>query len=114
MQATSDSAAEVFAHVDRHAAIYARELRTGTAGLAGMLAEQFSDSITLLFTHGAVTPPTVDDDDPEQLVASLAAGLAAIAVAVITIWVAGPEPRDQALVARRWRAMLPPWWPVAP
>lgn len=111
--AISASADEVFAHVDRHAEIYARELRGTTAGLATMLADHFAHSITQLIEHRALVPPPLDDD-PGEYATTVAAALAAVAVAVIAVWVQGPEPRDRALLTRRWRAVLPPWWPVTP
>lgn len=112
LRATAASADEVFAHVDRHGAIYARELDRGTAGLSTMLAEHFAHSIRLLIAHGAVSPPALDGDDREAVAETVAAALAATAVAVIAVWLRSPEPRDRRLLARRWRAVLPPWWPV--
>lgn len=110
--AIAASAEEVFAHVERHAPVYARELAAGTAGLGAMLAEHFARSIRLLVDHGALTPPPVDDD-PERFAETVAAALAATTVAVITDWLRDPEPRDRALLLLRWRAVQPPWWPVA-
>lgn len=112
LQATARSADEVFAHVDRHGAIYARELDAGSSGLATMLAEHFAHSIRLLIKHGAVTPPTITGDDQQAFSETVAAALAAAAVAVIAVWVREPAPRDRALLAKRWRTVLPPWWPV--
>lgn len=106
------SADEVFAHVEQHSAIYARELTTGASGLGAMLAEHFARSITVLIEHGALTPPTIDDD-PARFAETVAAALAATTVAVITDWLRDPAPRDRALLLRRWRAVMPPWWPAA-
>ncbi len=111
--AIADSANDVFTHVERHAPIYARELAAGTAGLAAMLADHFAHSITLLIDHGAVTPPPIADDAPARFAETVASALAATTVAVITDWLRDPEPRDQALLLRRWRAVQPPWWPAA-
>lgn len=111
--AIAESASDVFTHVERHAPIYARELAVGTAGLAAMLADHFARSITLLIDHGALTPPPVDGDSPARFAETVAAALAATTVAVITDWLRDPEPRDQALLLRRWRAVQPPWWPTA-
>lgn len=106
------SANDVFAHVERHSPIYCRELAAGTSGLAAMLAEHFAHSIALLIEHGAITPPAIDDD-PARFAETVAAALAATTVAVITDWLRDPEPRDRALLLRRWRAVQPPWWPAA-
>ena len=112
LSATAASADEVFAHVDRHGAVYARELDRGTAGLSAMLAEHFAHSVRLLIEHGAVTPPEVPDDDPQAVAETVAATIAAAAVAVIAVWLRSPEPRDRRQLTRRWRLVLPPWWPI--
>ena len=108
--AIAAAANEVFAHIERHAAVYARELAAGTAGLAAMLAEHFAHSATLLIEHSTITPPAIDDD-PARFAQTVAAASAATTVAVITDWLRDPEPRDRALLLRRWRAVQPPWWP---
>lgn len=110
--AIGSSADEVFAHVERHSPVYARELAAGTSGLGAMLAEHFAHSIALLIEHGALMPPAIDDD-PDRFAETVAAALAATTVAVITDWLRDPEPRDRALLLRRWRAVQPPWWPKA-
>ncbi len=104
------SANEVFAHIERHSPTYARELAAGTAGLAAMLAEHFAHSVTLLIEHGTITPPAIDDD-PARFAQTVASASAATTVAVITDWLRDPEPRDRALLLRRWRAVQPAWWP---
>ncbi|RZS57719.1 TetR family transcriptional regulator [Microcella putealis] len=110
--AIATSAEQVFAHIERHGPIYARELAAGTAGLGAMLAGHFAASIDLLIAHDALTPPRVTGDDDARFAATVAAALAASTVAVVTVWLADSEPRDRALLTRRWRAVLPPWWPV--
>lgn len=77
-----------------------------------MLAEHFAHSVRLLLAHGAVTPPAVPDDDREAVAETVAASIAAAAVAVIAVWLRAPEPRDRRQLARRWRLVLPPWWPT--
>ena len=105
------AANDVFDHIERHAAVYARELAAGTTGLAAMLAEHFAHSVTLLIEHGTITPPAIDDDEPARFAQTVAAASAATTVAVITDWLRDPEPRDRALLLRRWRAVQPAWWP---
>ncbi len=82
LRATAESADEVFAHVDRHGAIYARELDRGSAGLSTMLAEHFAHSVRLLIAHGAVTPPAVPDDDREAVAETVAASIVAAKLSV--------------------------------
>lgn len=110
-RAVEESADAVFAHIERHAPIYARELTAGTAGVGAMLAGHFAASIDLLIEHGAVSLPTPRDDSSIPFATTVAAAIAASTVAVVTVWLTEPEPRDRELLRRRWRAVLPPWWP---
>lgn len=112
VEAIARSADEVFAHIERHSPVYARELAAGTSGLGPMLAEHFARSVALLIQHGALTPPRIDDD-PARFAETVAAASAATTVAVITDWLRDPEPRDRELLQRRWGAVQPPWWPKA-
>lgn len=110
MAAMSRSADEVFDHIERHATIYACELADGTSGLSAMLAEHFVRSSMVLIDHGALVLPDVDDN-PECFAETAAAAVAASTVAVIEVWLREPAPRDRGVLAKRWNALLPPWWP---
>lgn len=110
MSAMSQSAIDVFDHIERHAVIYARELSDGSSGLAWMLADHFARSTQLLIRHGALTLPDIDDD-PALFGETAAAAVAALTIAVIEVWLREPAPRDRALLARRWNKLLPAWWP---
>lgn len=113
-EALSASPYHVIDHVERHSAIYERELSPyACSGVFGMLAQHLAESIRLLVELGAVRLPRVDDHPrPESLTDTVAHVVAAGAVGAIGLWLREPEPRDRRLLVAHWRAALPEWWPA--
>lgn len=114
-EAVSASTFRVIDHVERHAAIYERELSPfASSGVFVMLAQHLAESIRLLVELGAVRVPHDDEHPrPESLVDTAAHVVASGAVGAIGVWLREPEPRDRGLLVAHWRVALPDWWPVA-
>lgn len=113
--ADADSAAEaarlttveVLEHVERHAAVYrwglGDDARPGP--LVPVLAGHFRDSVRLLVAAGALVIPT-GGPQPDLVARFVGDGTAAL----LSAWLATPEPRDPQEFTARYQQLLPSWW----
>lgn len=112
--ALSDVTRAVFAHVERHRAVYRRLEAAPGASLHAFLGTHFEDSSRLLLSQHALTlPPAPGGADAsfrdEVIVRYVAAGV----VGAIAAWLHAPDSVPVDEISADLAQLLPPWWPRA-
>ena len=113
VEAIAATTREVLRHAAVHSALYRRDLGAdgGDAGLASMLADQFTGSTAELLSRQRVRVPI----DPERVSPTVAADTAARyvahgAVGAIAAWLDLPEPRDEDAFLELYDVLVPAWF----
>jgi len=107
-QATHQAVLGVLAHLERHDALYERELIQPGSPLRYMLRQHFAASVAGLIEEHGLGP----DEVPIELFRTAAPRwIADATVGAMTEWLLLPPPRDAQDYVRLHRALLPPWWP---
>jgi AcrR family transcriptional regulator len=106
---------DVVAHIERHAALYARGLApdAGAGSLHGMLAAHFATSVRVLLDAHDLDPgiPATDAAGRATVEDIVVRGIADGTVGQISAWLHGPAPRDPELFLTVNQRLLPDWWP---
>ncbi|UOQ56194.1 TetR/AcrR family transcriptional regulator [Leucobacter allii] len=102
----------VFAHVERHAAVYRNlEGSVGTT-LHSFLSEHFQASTRLLIAQSRLRIPLDEPDVAPALLEEAAARFVADGVVgLISVWLRGPGLHDPEVALAMLERLLPAWWP---
>ncbi|MCS0498906.1 TetR/AcrR family transcriptional regulator [Protaetiibacter mangrovi] len=104
----------VFAHVDRHAAVYRNLDGAAGATLHAFLSEHFQTSTRLLIAQSSlVVPGGPGGADPGFVEDATVRYIADGVVGLIAVWLHTAEPRDPAVPLALLGRLMPAWWPTA-
>lgn len=104
----------VFAHVDRHAAVYRNLDGAAGATLHAFLSDHFQASTRMLLAQSSLRIPfALDDVDPALVEDAAVRFVADGVVGLIAVWLHTDPPRDPAVPLALLGRLLPAWWPTA-
>lgn len=113
-EALRDVTLGVFAHVDRHAAVYRNLDGAAGATLHAFLSDHFQTSTRMLLAQSSLRIPfAVDDVDPALVEDAAVRFIADGVVGLIAVWLHTGPPRDPAVPLALLGRLLPAWWPTA-
>jgi AcrR family transcriptional regulator len=112
-QALREVTLGVFAHVDRHAAVYRNLDGAVGATLHAFLSRHFQTSTRMLLAQASLAIPfEVEGVDPRFLEDATVRYVADGVVGLIAVWLHAPEPRDPAAPFALVGHLMPAWWPA--
>lgn len=112
-QALREVTLGVFAHVDRHAAVYRNLDGAVGATLHAFLSRHFQTSTRMLLAQASLAIPfEVEGVDPRFLEDATVRYVADGVVGLIAVWLHTPEPRDPAAPFALVGHLMPAWWPA--
>jgi len=104
----------VFAHVDRHAAVYRNLDAASGATLHAFLSDHFQTSTRLLLAQSSLELPfQVEGVPTDRIEDATVRYLADGVVGLIAAWLHQPEPRDPQVALALLGHLMPAWWPAA-
>jgi AcrR family transcriptional regulator len=103
----------VFAHVERHAAVYRNLDGASGATLHAFLSEHFQTSTRMLLAQASLSIPfAVAGVDPALVEDATVRYVADGVVGLIAVWLHTDEPRDPAEPLALVGHLMPAWWPA--